>query len=130
MTNLDARYGRNPRTTRRNTLVLAALLLAVLVGWLTAVSFFTPANQQRINGNAVKLSNPSDFEIVATIEIVGNGAKGVAHCAGKALDASYGTVGYKEFSVVLHGSHSQRAELSINTTRPASSVVIESCELK
>jgi hypothetical protein len=130
VTNLDERYGRKPANSRRNLLITASVLFAVLVGWLVTVNFFTPANQQRITGDAVKLHDASTNEISATIEIVGNGAKGVATCVGKALDAAYGTVGYKQFSVALHGTHSTQVELVLNTTRAAGSVVVESCSLK
>ncbi len=130
MTDLDARYGRKQSRSKRNIIVLAAVLLAVFFTWAISVSFFTPEKNRTITAEAVSFTKNEPNQIGATIKLVGAGASGTLHCTGKALDSSYAIVGYKEFDVILLGETEKRFELSINTTSKAASIVVEACKLQ
>lgn len=130
MTDLNARYGKKPAKSRRNTIVLAAGLLALFLAWSVSVNFFTPTEHKDFSGEAVEYLSNTDFETTAEIRLSGFGALGTIHCTAKALDPAYAVVGFKEFDTRFAGQQELRFELSINTTSKASSVVVESCSLK
>lgn len=130
MTDLDARYGRKQSNGKRNIIVLAAVLLTVFFVWAISVSFFTPDKNKNISAEAVSFIKNEPTRIAATIKVAGDGAIGKLHCTGKALDASYAIVGYKEFDVELTGEAEKRIDLAINTTSKAASIVVEACKLQ
>lgn len=130
MTDLNARYGKNPSKSRRNVIVLASVLLAAFLVWAIAVNFFTPTSHKDFAGEAVKYKVTQTFLVTAEIRMDGFGAHGIINCTAKALDSDYNLVGYKEFGTAFDGDQEKRFDLSINTTSQASSVVIEACKLK
>jgi hypothetical protein len=130
VTDLDARYGRKQTNSKRNIIVLAAVLLAVFFTWAVSVSFFTPQKNKTITAEAVSFTKNEPNQIGATIKVLGSGATGALHCTGKALDSSYAIVGFKEFNVSLAGEAEKRIELLINTTSKAASIVVEACKLQ
>ncbi len=130
MTDLDSRYGRKPANGKRNIIVLASVMLAIFFFWAVSVNFFTPAKDKQITAEAVSFIKTAPNQISATVKVVGAGATGTVHCVGKALDASYAIVGFKEFDVTLVGESEKRIALSINTTSKAASIVVESCKLQ
>jgi hypothetical protein len=130
VTDLDARYGRKQSNGKRNIIVLAAVLLTIFFVWAISVSFFTPDKNKNISAEAVSFIKNEPTRIAATIKVLGDGATGTLHCTGKALDASYAIVGYKEFDVELTGEAEKRIDLAINTTSKAASIVVEACKLQ
>jgi hypothetical protein len=130
VTDLDARYGRNPKKSKRNIVVLAVALVMTFFVWAFAVNFATPAEQARYSGEATKLLGATDLSISAQVKVVGSGVTGKVSCVVKALDASYALVGYKEEVFEFSGQRDLDFVLTVNTTAKASSVVLEACELK
>gem|GEM_PF-6415633 len=130
MTDLDARYGRNKRNSRRNVITLAVSLVVVFFGWALSVNFFTPAEHATYSGESIAYSQHTDTRIVAKLKMSGGGVTGLVHCTAKALDGSYAIVGFKEFDTKFAGEQEKEAQIEINTVAKASSVVVESCSLK
>ena len=130
MTDLDARYGRNKRNSRRNVITLAVLLAVVFFGWALSVNFFTPAEHASFSGDSIAYSQHTDTRIVARLKMSGGGVTGLVHCTAKALDDSYAIVGFKEFDTRFAGEQEKSTQIEINTVAKASSVVVESCSLK
>lgn len=130
MTDLDARYGRKPRNSKRNIIVLASTLLAIFFSWSISVNFFTPAEKTDPTAKAVEFTELGENRIGAEIKMTGWGVNGVIRCSGKALDDGYAVVGYKEFDTIFEGEQEKRFVLTINTTDKAASIVVEKCKLQ
>jgi hypothetical protein len=130
VTDLDARYGRKPNSSKRNIIVLASALLTTFFVWAIAVNFFTPAEDTKPTGKAVQFTEIGENRIGAEIKMTGWGVNGVIRCSGKALDEGYAVVGYKEFDTVFEGEQEKRFVLTINTTAKAASIVVEKCKLQ
>lgn len=130
MTDLDARYGRQPTNNKRNIIVLASILLIAFFSWSVAVNFFTPAEKTDPTAKAVEFTELGENRIGAEIKMIGWGVNGVIRCSGKALDDGYGVVGYREFDTLFEGEQEKRFVLTINTTAAASSIVVEKCKLQ
>jgi hypothetical protein len=130
VTDLDARYGRQPTNNKRNIIVLASILLIAFFSWSVAVNFFTPAEKTDPTAKAVEFTELGENRIGAEIKMIGWGVNGVIRCSGKALDDGYGVVGYREFDTLFEGEQEKRFVLTINTTAAASSIVVEKCKLQ
>ena len=130
MTDLNARYGRKPQNTKRNIVVLAGILLIAFFTWAIFVNFAVHPEDATYKGETVAFDSYDDHHISATIEVTGVAVDGTVECTGKALDADYGVVGYRQFEIEMKGEAEMRVQLLVNTTAKAASVVIEACDLK
>lgn len=126
----EERYGLKKRAKRNRRLViwLAALLGAVLVGWILAVAFAPQSATSAVSGQVNSFHASSN--ISATVQVViTKPASATVVCQVSAANGAGSSVGSKQFEVATPGS-SVSVNLNLTTTQPASQGVVDFCHLR
>jgi MFS family permease len=121
---LADRYGRKTnakQVNRRLVIGLAAVLIAIFVGWATWVTV-DGANQVKSQDLAYEVLGPEQTSVRFSV----SSPAGIAVCAIQVLNQSYAVVGYRELEISQSGEY----EVLVNTTEPGVTGLVDKCWLK
>ena len=121
---LADRYGRKTNATqvnRRLVIGLAAVLIAIFVGWATWVTV-DGANQVKSQDLAYEVLGPEQTSVRFSV----SSPAGTAVCAVQVLNQSFAVVGYRELEIAQSGEY----EVLVNTTEPGVTGLVDKCWLK
>ena len=121
---LADRYGRktNAKEVNRRLLIgLAAVLIAIFVGWATWVTV-DGANQIKSQDLAYEVIGPEQTSVRFSV----SSPAGPAVCAIQVLNQSFAVVGYRELEISQSGEY----EVLVNTTEPGVTGLVDKCWLK
>ena len=121
---LASRYGitaNNSRATRKRTIALASLLLAMFLGWAIWVT---------VSGSDAIKHQDLAYEVIdesqTSVKFSVQSPSGPAKCAVQVLNQGYAVVGYKEVEVASSGEF----ETLVNTTELGVTGLVDKCWLK
>jgi hypothetical protein len=121
---LADRYGRKTnakQVSRRLVIGLAAVLIAMFVGWATWVTV-DGANQVKSQDLAYEVLGPEQTSVRFSV----SNPAGTAVCAIQVLNQSFAVVGYRELEISQSGEY----EVLVNTTEPGVTGLVDKCWLK
>lgn len=121
---LADRYGRKTnakQVNRRLVIGLAAVLIAIFVGWATWVTV-DGANQVKSQDLAYEVLGPEQTSVRFSV----SSPAGPAVCAIQVLNQSFAVVGYRELEISQSGEY----EVLVNTTEPGVTGLVDKCWLK
>jgi hypothetical protein len=127
VTDLDTRYGRSHRASRRvrATAIGAAIAFAlVFAAWLWWAGLLAPAAE--IGVEVIGYHVDADDRITVRYQVTVDPGTAV-QCAVQALDTDFATVGWKVVDIPAAEMHSRRLESVVNTTHRAVSGLIYRC---
>lgn len=129
----SARYGERygapgRKLSKRAGLILSAIALVVVI---VGVGVFAwSGNTQTVSFKDVNFTTPDAWHATEDIQITKEASQ-TAYCTVKALDSSFGVVGWKqlEFGPVpgSSGEATQQAHVALRTQSQAVSVSVDSC---
>lgn len=121
---LADRYGRKTnakQVNRRLVIGLAAVLIAIFVGWATWVTV-DGANQVKSQDLAYEVLGTEQTSVRFSV----SSPAGTAVCAVQVLNQSFAVVGYRELEISQSGEY----EVLVNTTEPGVTGLVDKCWLK
>ena len=121
---LADRYGRKTnakQVNRRLVIGLAAVLIAIFVGWAIWVTV-DGANQVKSQDLAYEVLGPEQTSVRFSV----SSPAGTAVCAIQVLNQSFAVVGYRELEISQSGEY----EVLVNTTEPGVTGLVDKCWLK
>ena len=123
---LDARYGRNPRSRRRDLIFGASVAVLATVGFFVWSIFVTQTNATTPSGKelAYEVLSPQQVKMQFSVS---NGNNRTLLCDLQALDTNYGIVGQRQVEVAP--GVTQDTAL-INTVSEAVTGVVKACWVK
>jgi hypothetical protein len=123
---LASRYGKKPRNTSRDRmLIIAGAVVALVVFLIWAISV-TAENSRKPTGNLLSYSVVGDDQVDVEISADNRRNQDVI-CQVEALASDYEVVGYKE---VLVKQGQNLVKVNLLTVKPAVSAVVKDCWFK
>ena len=126
MTDLDARYGKSPNASRRQTWIVAGAAIVMVIGVIAfwaATSLGAAATIESQTGG-FSVTSPSELTMTARVSV--QPGTPVA-CALEASNASSSVVGYKVVELEPQAEQHQTLHVTLRTTSAADSVSVREC---
>lgn len=124
---LDERYGRGSRRTRRTWLIIFAAIAVVAVGVLGWSVYSSTA--QDVDVDDLGFTVASDAEVEVSFRVTSSHDAGVV-CVIEALDESFGIVGWEIVELPSDGSVTSDYTRTVQTVDTATTGYVNTCSLR
>lgn len=126
---LDARYGRSPRSRRREKklgIIAAAVFAVVLVAWVVWASLDATGSSMQTRDVAHSITSDTSVDVTFELTIEPGST---TYCAVQALNERFAVVGWKIIEVPPSDARTRMLTESVRTTELATTGLIYRCWL-